>query len=96
MIRPLTCALLLAATALSVIWYLVGGKQEIQWQLAFHRAASGGWDYSRVDRYPNYSPLYRISFIGGLVLLVAGIVSVVLDLSRKMRKAMNDRASKTN
>jgi hypothetical protein len=96
MIRPRTAALLLTATALFVIWYFVGGKQEIQWQLAFHRAAPSGWDYSQVDRYPNYSPLYRISFIGGLVLLLTGIVSVVLDLSRKMRKAMNDRASKAN
>jgi hypothetical protein len=96
MIRPRTGALLLTATALLVIWYFVGGRQEIQWQLAVHRAAQSGWGISQADRYPNYSPLYRISFIGGLVLLVTGIVNFVLDLSRKMRKASNDRASKAN
>jgi len=96
MIRSRTSALLLTATVLLVIWYFAGGRQEIQWHLAVHRAAQNGWDISQADRYPNYSLLYRISFIGGLVLLVTGMVNAVMDLSRKIRKAMNDRASKAN
>jgi hypothetical protein len=96
MIRPRKGALLLTAAALLVTWYFVGGRQEIQWQLAVHRAAQSGWGISQADRYPNNSLLYRISLIGGLVLLVTGMINVVMDLSRKMRKAMNGRASKAN
>ena len=96
MIRSRTSALLLTATVLLVIWYFAGGRQEIQWHLAVHRAAQSGWDISQADRYPNYSLLYPISFMGGLVLLVTGLVNVVMDPSRTIRKAMNDRASKAN
>jgi hypothetical protein len=96
MIRSSTSALLLTATGLLVIWYFAGGRQEIQWRLAVHRAAQSGWDISQADRYPNYSLLYRISFVGGLVLLVTGMVNAVMDLSLKIRKVMNDRAGKAN
>jgi hypothetical protein len=96
MIRRRTGALFLTAMALLVIWYFVGGRQEILWQLAVHRAAQTGWGISHADRYPNYGLTYRIAFIGGLVALVTGIVNVAMDLSRKMRKARNDRASKAN
>ena len=96
MIRPRTAALLLAAVALLLLWYSVGGRQEIQWHLAVRRAAQGPWDLSVADRYPNYGPLYKISFTGGIVLLATGMVNVVLDLSRSIRKAMNDRASKAS
>jgi hypothetical protein len=86
MIRPRTGALLLTATALFVICYFVGGRQEIQWHLGVRRMAQAGWDISQADRNPDYHHLYGISFIGGFVFLVAGVVSVVLDLSRRIRK----------
>ena len=96
MIRPRTAALLLAAIGMLLICYFVGGKQEIQWHLLVRRVAQGGWDISQADRNPNYHHVFGISFIGGIVLLVTGVVNAVLDLSRSIRKAMNDRASKAN
>jgi hypothetical protein len=64
MICPRIATLLLAAIVLLLIWYVVGGKEEIQWHLAVRRAAQGGWDSSQTDRNPNYGHLYGISFIG--------------------------------
>jgi hypothetical protein len=95
-IRGRTFALWLAALVLFVIWYFVGGRQEIQWALAVHRAAKSGWDISQADRYPQYGLLYRISLPLGLILLVSGMVNLVVDATRKMRKAMDEPASKAN
>ncbi len=96
MIRGRTCALWLAALALFVIWYFVSGRQEIQWHLAVYRAAKNGWDISQADRYPQYGLLYRISLPLGLILLVNGMVNLVIDATRKMRKAMDEPANKAN
>jgi hypothetical protein len=71
---------------LFVIWYFVGGRQEIQWHLAVHRAAKSGWDISQADRYPQYGLLYRISLPWGLILLVSGVVNLVIDATRKNAK----------
>jgi hypothetical protein len=95
-IRGGTFALGLAALVLFVIWYFVGGRQEIQWHLAVHRAAKSGWDISQADRYPEYGLLYFISLPLGLILFVSGMVNLVIDATRKMRKAMDEPASKAN
>jgi hypothetical protein len=95
-IRGRTFALWLAALVLFVIWYFVGGRQEIQWHLAVHRAVKSGWDISQADRYPQYGLLYRISLPLGLILLVSGMGNFVIDATRKMRKAMDEPASKAN
>jgi hypothetical protein len=95
-IRGRTCALWLAALLLFVIWYFVGGRQEIHWHLTVYRAAKSGWDISQADRYPQYGLLYRISLPLGLILLVCGMVNLVIDATRKMRKAMDEPASKAS
>jgi hypothetical protein len=95
-IRGRTFALWLAALVLFVIWYFVGGKQEIQWHLAVHRAAKSGWDISQADRYPQYGLLYRISLPLGVMLPVSGMVNLDIDATRIARKAMDEPASKAS
>jgi hypothetical protein len=95
-IRGRTFALWLAALVLFVIWYFVGGRQEIQWHLAVHRAAKSGWDISQANRHPQYGLLHRISLPLGLLLLVSGMGNFVIDATRKMRKAMDEPASKAS
>jgi hypothetical protein len=95
-IRGRTFALWLATLVLFVIWYFVGGRQEIQWHLAVHRAAKSGWDISQADSYTHYGLLYRISLPLGLILVVSGMVNLVIDATLKMRKAMDEPASKAN
>jgi hypothetical protein len=88
--------LLLASLVLLVIWYFAGGREETQWQLAVHQAAKGGLDISHADRYPHYGPLYSISLIGGLTLMIFASARIVRASTRKIWKAIHDRTRQNN
>lgn len=88
--------LVLAGLVLFVVWYFVGGKQQIASELVMYRTARGGWDVSQADRYPHYGLLCHISLPVGLILLTCGLANVTVDAIRKARKAINDSASKAN
>lgn len=96
MIRIRTVVLLLTGIALLVIWYFVGGKDLIAWEIAVRDARAGGWDISGADRYEHPHPLHGLSLITGTMLFLSGLVSLVTDGIRRTQKAMNDRNSQAS
>ena len=86
--RLRTRTLLLAAMALLVIWYFVGGGEEIRWWILVRRSARQGWDLSQADRYPHYEFLYPASLLGALILLMLcltrGVKAVIQNKSKEM------------
>ena len=67
--------LLFTIAILLLIWYLAGGKDEIQWQLVGRRqAAAAGWDVSLLDRY--HSGLYFLSELGLSVCVAIGLFRI--------------------
>ncbi len=71
--------LLFTIAILLLIWYFVGGKEEIQWQLVTRRqAAAAGWDLSLIDRYPHYSVLYYLSELGLLICIAIGLIRITV------------------
>lgn len=76
MIRLRTATLLLTAIALLLIWYLVGGKEQIQWHLDVRRAAQGGWDISQANRW-GWDRSHRflpILLFASAILMIAGAI----------------------
>lgn len=69
--------LLFTIAILLLIWYLAGGRDEIQWHLVGRRqAAAGGWDVSLVDRY--HRGLYFLSELGLLVCVAIGLFRITV------------------
>jgi hypothetical protein len=57
--------LLLAAVALLVAWYFVGGRDEIAWrEYVRHSKSQGGWDLSQADRWPSHANLLFVLGLG--------------------------------
>jgi hypothetical protein len=79
--------LLLAGTALLVIWYLTGGPLQLRWWWAVHKAASGGWDISQAYSDETMKPRFWLPFclFSGPLLVFAGVVLKIRDTFRILR-----------
>jgi hypothetical protein len=95
LIRFRTAVLLLSGLSL-IIWYFVGGKALIAWELAVRDAAAGGWDISQAYVDPSPHPLRGISLVAGTTFFLSGFGTLIMDGIRKIQKAMNDRTRQTN
>jgi hypothetical protein len=77
---------LLAGTALLVIWYFTGGREELRWWWVVRQAASTGWDISQAY-HMKFKPWLPLCLISGSLLLLAGLAVKIYDIIRAFRNA---------
>jgi hypothetical protein len=79
--------LVLAGSALLVIWYLTGGPAQLQWWWLVHKAASSGWDISQAYSDETMKPRFwlPVCLFSGSLLVFAGAAVKIRDTFRVLR-----------
>jgi hypothetical protein len=77
---PASNLLLLAGTALLVIWSLTGGPAQLQWWRLVHQAASSGWDMRQAYGEQTMKPRFWLP-----VCLFSGALLVFLEAAVRLR-----------